>query len=108
VARPPRGTKAFFDVCLEALSYVAVFDGPEAALEILDRHVDDVERKVVAPNHLVKYYLHRLEWVLAAALNVEGKRDAYVAEAKGLMKRATRDMRAMQLEDWDGQVCDSV
>jgi hypothetical protein len=51
-----------------------------------------------------------LEWLLAAARKVEdedeGKRDAYVAEAKGLMERATQSLRALQFNDWGGGVRD--
>jgi hypothetical protein len=73
--------------------------------------VEDVERKVVTPNYAAMYYIYRLSWLLAAARDVkddEGKRCAYVAEAKGLMVRATRGLRTLQSEDWNLQVRNSA
>jgi hypothetical protein len=98
----PGRTDMVFKVHLPALSHIAEYDSPEAALEILSRHVEDVERKVVAPSHMIKYYVYRLDWLLLAAKvgGDEGKRGAYVAEAKGLMGRATRSLRGLQSEDW--------
>jgi hypothetical protein len=103
----PGGTKLMFDVHLEALSTIARLGEPEAAVEILSRHVEDVESKVLAPNYMAKYYLLRLDWLLAAAEKFqgdEGRKDAYVTEAKGVMGRATRSLRDFQSKDWDGIV----
>jgi hypothetical protein len=106
----PGGTKDMFDAHLTLLSYVAEFGEPESAVEIFNAHVEEVERKVVAPNYAAKYYIYRLDWLLAAArkfVGDEGKRGAYVAEAKGLMERGIRSLRGMQLRDWSGHVRDS-
>jgi hypothetical protein len=91
----PEGTEQIFDFHLTALSFITAFGEPEVAVEILNRHVEDVERMIVAPNDLAKYYMYRLHWLLAAGVEFkedEGKRGAYVAEAKGLMGRATRSL----------------
>jgi hypothetical protein len=40
----------------------------------MNRHVEDVERHVKAPNHLAKYYVYRLDWLLSAAVKFEGDR----------------------------------
>jgi hypothetical protein len=107
----PEGTADLFDVHLKALMVLSKFGEPEAAAEIIKRHVENIERKLVGPNHMAQYYVHRLEWLLAAAAKFEedeGKRGAYVAEAKGLMERATRSLQALQPEDWEGTVSDST
>jgi hypothetical protein len=109
---PELPIERILDAHLKALGFLAAFDEPEAAVEILSRHTEDVERHVVAPSHRAKYYLQRLDWLLSAARKVEGddeeKRDAYVAEAKGVMARATQSLRGLRLEDWSGQVHDSA
>jgi hypothetical protein len=46
----PGGTDEMFAVHLRALTMIAQYGEPEAAVEILSRHVEDVERGVVAPN----------------------------------------------------------
>jgi hypothetical protein len=79
---------------------------PEAALETLRRHGEDMERYVGAgaPSLRTKYYIYRLEWLMAAAVKVDGdeeKRGAYVAEARGLMGRATQSLRGLRSQDWD-------
>jgi hypothetical protein len=104
----PGGTEDMFRFHLPALNAIAAFGEPEAAVDILSGHVEEVERKVVAPRYLAKHQIYRLEMLLAAAMNVEdeGRRAAYVAEAKGLMGRVTRSLRSLQLDDWDEDVCD--
>jgi hypothetical protein len=47
----PGGTQQLIFAHLTALSCIATFGDPEAAVKILSRHVEDIERKVVAPNH---------------------------------------------------------
>jgi hypothetical protein len=84
---------------------------PKAAIEILNRHVEDVERHVVAPKYVAIYHLYRVIWRLSAALEVEGdegKRGPYVAEAKGLMERATRSLRGLRPHDWSDFVSGSI
>jgi hypothetical protein len=103
----PEGTEHMFDIHLTALSCIAAFGEPEAAVDILSRHVENLERKLVAPSYMAKYYIYRLEWLLSAAVKFEsdeGRRDAYVAEAKGLMGRATRSLRDLQSQDWNSNV----
>jgi predicted regulator of Ras-like GTPase activity (Roadblock/LC7/MglB family) len=71
--------------------------------------VEDIERKLVKPNEVATFYIHRVDWLLAAAVKFEedeAKRGAYVAEAKGLMERATRSLRTLQPEDWREVVSD--
>jgi hypothetical protein len=51
----PGGTKKMFDDQIFALKFIAKWGEPEAAVEILGRHVEDVERHVVAPNRLATY-----------------------------------------------------
>jgi hypothetical protein len=103
----PGGTHQMITHRLRALTIVSDLGEPEAAIEIFSRHVEDVERKVVAPNHVAMCSIYRLDWLLAGAWKFEGdedKRGAYVAEAKGLMERATRTVRALQPQDFDGDV----
>jgi hypothetical protein len=99
----PGGTELMFNHPLQALSFVARCGEPEAALEIFSGHVEDVERKVSACNIVAKIYIYRLHWLLSAAVKFdedEGRRGAYVAEAKGMMGRATRSLRGLQQEDF--------
>jgi hypothetical protein len=95
---------------LRALTIIARLGEPEAAVEILARHVEDIERGLDAPNHLAVYYLYRLSWLLSAAVKVmdKEKSGAYVAEAKGLMEPAIRSLRGLQPHDWDRYVSDST
>jgi hypothetical protein len=91
----PGGTEEMFKTQLTALTRIAESGEPEAAVEILSRHVEDVETGVKARDHVAIYHIYRLDWLLAAARKFnghEGKRGAYVAEAKGLMERATRSL----------------
>jgi hypothetical protein len=100
----PGGTKKMFEVQMDALDIIAECGEPEAAVEILSRHVEDVERYVSGPSRLAMYCIYRLAWLLGAAWKVKdrGKKSAYVAEAKGLMERAMRSLR--DLQDWDQNV----
>jgi hypothetical protein len=94
----PGGTQQMFDIHLELLAWLAMMDEPEAAVEIFSRHVEEVERGVVAPDYLAKYYIYRLDWLLLAAGKLkedEEKSGAYVAEAKGVMERAARSLRGL-------------
>jgi hypothetical protein len=78
----PGGTREMLDIQLGALTYIAELGEPEAAVEILNRHVEDVERHVVAPKHVARYSIYRLDLlVLAASRADEGKRGAYLGEA---------------------------
>jgi hypothetical protein len=107
----PGGTEMMFQIHLRALTKTTRLGEPEAAVEVLSRHVEEIERKVVAPNHVAKYYIYRLDLLLEAAMKFEedeGKRDAYVAEAKGLMGRATRSLRSLRPQDWDFLVRASI
>jgi hypothetical protein len=107
----PGGTEEMFETQLTALTRIAESDEPEAAVEILSRHVEDVETGVKARNYMAIYHIYRLDWLLAAARKFnghEGKRDAYVAEAKGLMERATGSLRSLQPQDWDVPVGSST
>jgi hypothetical protein len=102
----PGKTKEMFFMHLRALALISRYGEPEASVEILSRHVEDVEKGVVAPNYLAAYFINRLDWLLAAAVKFKhekDKRSAYVAEAKGLMERATRSLRGLRPEDWDGR-----
>jgi hypothetical protein len=106
----PEGTEKMFDWQLRSLSLIAKFGEPEAAVGILNRHVEDTERKMVAPSYasyVAKFYIYRLDWLLSAAQKVEGdegKKGAYVAEAKEVMERAARSLRDLRTEDWDSEV----
>jgi hypothetical protein len=85
------------------LTRIAQFGEPEAAVEILSRHVEHVEGCIMALSHTAAYNICRLDWLLQAARKVEedeGKRGAYVAEAKEVMERATRSVRGLQPHDW--------
>jgi hypothetical protein len=91
----PGGVKRMFEVQMLALHFMARLGEPEAAVEILSRHVEDIESEVGASflglGYIAKYYIYRLDWLLSAAVKFEGdeeKRGAYVAEAKGLVGRA--------------------
>jgi hypothetical protein len=100
----PGGAEGLFRMPLRALTVIDKFgEEPEAAVEILSRHTEYVERHMVAPRHVARYCLSRLGWTLAAAVKFKGdeaKRGAYVAEAKGLMERATGSLRGLHPEDW--------
>jgi hypothetical protein len=72
----PKGTEKLFLMCFRALSLIAGFGEPAAALAILDRHVNDLENKVVDREYAAKFYVFRLDWLLSAALKAvdeEGK-----------------------------------
>jgi hypothetical protein len=100
-----------FTTHFSALSMIASLGEPEAAVEILNRHVEDVKRKIVAPKDLAAFSIYRLEFLLWAAREVEGdaaKKGAYVAEAKGVMEQATRSLRYLEPQDWDDKVRDST
>jgi hypothetical protein len=104
----PGGTDEEFSSYLEALSH---FGESDAAVEILNRRVEDVERHVKAPYYLAQYYFCRLHWLLVASsmkTRVDRKVTVgYEAEAKGLMERATRSLRGLQSQDWDNRVSES-
>jgi hypothetical protein len=110
----PGGTGPMFDVQFEALTMIADLGEPEVAVEILSHHVEDVERHVLNRNvverkFVAEYYIYiyRLEWLLSAAVKLEGvdeKGGAYAAEAKGLMGPATQSLRALQSRDWNKTV----
>jgi hypothetical protein len=97
---------------MRSLTAIARFGEPQAAVEILNRRVKDEERNRMTPRVVAKHYLYRLVLLLAAAaVKSEGderKRCAYVAEAKGLMERATRSLRGLHKQDWDEVVSDSA
>jgi hypothetical protein len=99
----PKGIPALFLTCFGALSLIADFGEPEEALEILSPHVKDVESKVVDRNYVAQYYIFRSEWLVSAAEKFkedEGKRGAYVAEARGAMGRAVRNMPSLEADAW--------
>jgi hypothetical protein len=103
----PGGTKAMFSFQMKALIVIANFGEPEAAIEIMNRHLEDVERHVVARKFVVPYTICHAQWLLSAA--VDGSEDtekkaAYMAKAKGLVERATRSLRGPRLHDWDAEV----
>jgi hypothetical protein len=103
----PGDTRRLFMVQMTALAMIARFGEPEAALEILNHHVKDVDGRIIVPKYVAMYYLYRLDWLLATAVRVEegdGNRGAYVAEAKGLMERLRRSLRDLQPEDWTAEV----
>jgi hypothetical protein len=103
----PGGTEQMFCTQMRALIIIADFGEPEAAIEIMGRHVEDVERHVVARKFVVAYLICRSQWSLLAALKAwddKEKTAGYVAEAKGLMERATRSLPGLQLHDWDAEV----
>jgi hypothetical protein len=98
----PGGAQDIFEGPFVSLDIIAKFGEPEAAVEILSQHVEDVERRLVARNHVAKWYIYRLDWLLSAAVKLaedEEKRGAYVAEAKGLMERAARSLTGMPPRD---------
>jgi hypothetical protein len=89
------------------LNTIAVSGEPEAAVEIFNSHVEEVGNYAVAPHHLATYYIYRLDCLLLAARGAEkdeGKRGAYVAEAKGLMERATRSLYGLLSQSWNVEV----
>jgi hypothetical protein len=99
----PGGTIEMIETYFGALALIVQLGEPEAAVEISSRHVEDVEKKVVASDHLGICHVFRLHWVLCAALenkDDKGKRGAYVAEAKGLMERVTRSLRGSRSQEW--------
>jgi tetratricopeptide (TPR) repeat protein len=106
----PAGAAEMFLTHFRALFYVARLGEPELAVEILNRHVEDIERRVVAPSDVARYCILRLEWLLSAAIKLQDdllKSNAYVAEAKGLLGQATRNLRGLkQLEEWTNHVSD--
>jgi hypothetical protein len=97
-----------FEAYFHTVTFVGLFGEEVAAVETLRRHAEDVERRVGAPNLVAKYYVCRLQALLAAAEKIEERRGAYVAEAKGVMERATRSLRGLQSEDWDNIVSASA
>jgi hypothetical protein len=110
-SEPPEGMAHKPETYLRSLTDIARFGEPQAAVEILNRRVQDAERNKMAPKVLAKYYIYRLALLMSAAVKCEGdegKRGAYVAEAKGLMERATRSLRGLQPDDWSASVSDSV
>jgi hypothetical protein len=93
--------------CFGALSMIAKFGEPETALAILNQRVNDLERKIVGREYEAKYYIYRLDWLVSAAWKFkedEGKRGAYVEEARGLMGRAIRSVRGLQQQNYDQPV----
>jgi hypothetical protein len=99
----PQGLRQMFAFYVIALNIIAKFGEPEAAVEILKRHVEDVERHVTAPNRVATYLIYRLDWLLSAAIKVSKDTelmDAYLAEAKGVMERAAWSLRGLQSQDW--------
>jgi hypothetical protein len=75
--------------------------------------VENVERKLVAPNHVATFYIQRLYLLLCAEGKCdrvcdEGKRSAFAAEAKGVIKRVTRSLRGLRSQDWDDLVRSST
>jgi hypothetical protein len=106
----PDGTRRVLGTYMKALAKIADLGEPEAAIEIFSRHVEDVERHVVAPNYVAKCLICRLEWLLVAADKFEKdeeRRSAYLAETKGLMKRATRSLQGLQSQEWDRPVSEA-
>jgi hypothetical protein len=93
-----------FERQMVALDLIADLGEPGAAVEILNRHMEDVKRHVVARNQIVMYYICGLEWLLKAAWWDEGKRGAHVAEVKALVDQVTRSVRGLRSEDWDEPV----
>jgi hypothetical protein len=63
LSRSSRGPSSpgdtLFESALRALTIIADFGEPEAAVEILSRHVEDVERHVVAPKFIGAFYIYR-------------------------------------------------
>jgi hypothetical protein len=110
-SEPPEGMAHKPETYLRSLTDIARFGEPQVAVEILNRRVQDAERNRMTPKVLAKYYIYRLALLLSAAgksEGEEGKRGAYVAEAKGLMERATRSLRGLQPDDWTEYVSDYV
>jgi hypothetical protein len=107
---PPEGLGGrdqALEIYLRSLVMIARSGEPEAAVEILSRHVQEIERRVLSPRLATLYCLSHLDLFVSAAVKFEGdegKSGAYVAEAKGAMVRATRSLRGLQLEDWDCEV----
>jgi hypothetical protein len=107
----PEVPAKMFDVHWRALSIIADLGEPEAAVEILGPHAEDMESKVVDSYIAAYYCIFRLGWLLSAARKFkedEGKRGAYLAEARGLMPRAIRSLQELQVEYWDELVSDST
>jgi hypothetical protein len=107
----PQDTELLEKTHFWALSIIADMGEPEAAVAILSPHVEYVEKKVADPKFAATFHISRWEWLLSAARKVErdeGKRSAYVAEARGMMGRAMRSLRGLRLEDWDDYVSDST
>jgi hypothetical protein len=102
----PGGTVELFNTHFAALIMIAQLGEPEAAVEILNRHVEDVEKRVVAPKDLAAFSIYRLNFLLGAAVKAKEneKKGDYVAEAKGVMERATRRLRYLQPQDFDSRV----
>jgi hypothetical protein len=73
VARAPRGTEDVRYI-LRALTLIGHLGEPEAAVEILSRHVEDVERTVVAPNFMWQVLHLSPGLAAAAAWKFEGTR----------------------------------
>jgi hypothetical protein len=101
-----RSTPIAFEEHLENLSWTARLGEPETAVDIFRCHTGHVnlERQGVAPESLATYYIRRSECVLLAAVKFErdeGRRGAFVAEANGVMERATRTLQGLQLEELD-------
>jgi hypothetical protein len=61
----PEKAEDMFNRQFRALTIIAEFGEPEAAVEILSRHVQNIEGHVVAPLHVAEYYFHRTDWLLA-------------------------------------------
>jgi hypothetical protein len=105
------GIELMFEGQLTALTIIGEYGEPGVAVEILNRHVEDMERHLIAPRHVREYHVNRVQLLLAAASTLEGeeaKKGAYVAEAKTLMMKATRYLRGMEQDDWDGYVSDLI
>jgi hypothetical protein len=67
----PAETAVMFNTCFRALTEIATFGEPEAAVEILSRHMEHVERRIIGPNHMARYYTYRLDLLLWAAVKFE-------------------------------------
>jgi hypothetical protein len=105
--QPPAEVKKMCGTYFMALGCLRWLCEPDVAIEILNRTVEDVERRIVAPIHVAEFHIFRVDWLLAAAWKFkedEGRKGAYVAEAKGLMEGALRGLQGLQPEDWDHQV----
>jgi hypothetical protein len=105
----PAGTEDMFNAFFRALNLIATFGEPEVAVEILSRHVEDVEKHLTAPNHLAIYLIYRLDWLLLVAWDSRSdteKGGTSVSEARGMLKRVTGSLRGLQSGDWSGYVSD--